>query len=37
VDEGLPESWMVLSPGTPVFASDGTRIGEVKEVLADAE
>jgi hypothetical protein len=28
---------MALEPGTPVLASDGTRIGEVKEVLAAAE
>lgn len=34
MDEGLPESWEVLEPGTPVLASDGSRIGEVKEVLA---
>lgn len=34
MDEGLPESWMVLEPGTPVLASDGSRVGEVKEVLA---
>jgi hypothetical protein len=34
VDEGLPESWEVLEPGTPVLASDGARVGEVKEVLA---
>jgi hypothetical protein len=37
VDEGLPESWEVLEPGTPVLASDGTRVGEVKEVLAVPE
>jgi hypothetical protein len=37
VDEGLPESWQVLEPGTPVLTSDGARIGEVKEVLAAPE
>lgn len=37
VDEGLPASWEVLEPGTPVLASDGTRVGEVKEVLAAPE
>jgi hypothetical protein len=37
VDEGLPESWQVLEPGTPVLASDGSKIGEVKKVLAVAE
>lgn len=35
--EGLPESWEVLQPGTPVLTSDGARIGEVKEVLAVPE
>jgi hypothetical protein len=35
--EGLPESWEALEPGTPVFASDGARVGEVKEVLAAPE
>jgi hypothetical protein len=37
VDEGLPESWEVLEPGTAVFASDGSRVGEVKKVLAEPE
>jgi len=37
VDEGLPASWEVLEPGTPVLASDGSKIGEVKKVLAVAE
>jgi hypothetical protein len=37
MDEGLPESWQVLEPGTPVLASDGSKIGEVKKVLAVAE
>jgi len=37
VDEGLPESWEVLEPGTPVLASDGVPVGEVKEVLAVPE
>jgi hypothetical protein len=37
MDEGLPESWEVLEPGTPVLASDGPRVGEVKEVLAAPE
>ena len=37
MDEGRPESWEALEPGTPVFASDGTRVGEVKEVLAVPE
>jgi hypothetical protein len=29
--------YMVLEPGTPVYTSDGTRIGVVKRVLADVE
>lgn len=37
MDEGLPESWEVLEPGTPVLASDGSKIGEVKKVLAVPE
>jgi hypothetical protein len=37
MDEGRPESWEALEPGTPVFASDGSRVGEVKEVLAVPE
>ena len=37
VDEGLPSSWEVLEPGTPVLTSDGARVGEVKEVLAAPE
>jgi hypothetical protein len=37
MDEGLPESWEALEPGTPVLASDGTLVGEVKEVLAAPE
>jgi len=37
VDEGQPQSWEVLEPGTPVLASDGSRIGEVKKVLAVPE
>ena len=37
MDEGLPESWKVLDPGTAVFASDGSAVGEVKEVLGVQE
>jgi hypothetical protein len=37
VDEGLPSSWEALEPGTAVHASDGTQVGEVKEVLAVPE
>src|SRR2546430_16948053 len=37
MDEGLPESWEALEPGTPVLASDGTPVGVVKEVLGSPE
>jgi hypothetical protein len=36
-DAGAPISYMVLAERTPVFSSDGERLGEVKRVLADAE
>ena len=32
---GSPSSYLALQPGVAVFASDGTRVGEVKFVLAD--
>lgn len=35
-DLGQPSSYMVLRPGTPVYSSDGRRLGEVEHVLADA-
>jgi uncharacterized protein YrrD len=31
-----PASYLTLEAGTPVFASDGERIGAVEHVLADA-
>jgi hypothetical protein len=34
VDLGLPISYEVLEPGTPVFSSDGEEIGKVAHVLA---
>ena len=37
VDEGQPTSWEALRPGTVVFASDGSVVGKVKEVLAVPE
>lgn len=37
MDEGLPTSWEALEPGTVVFASDGSVVGKVKEVLAVPE
>jgi hypothetical protein len=32
-DPGLPISYEVLDPGTPVYSSDGEQIGEVTHVL----
>lgn len=37
MDEGSPTSWEALQPGTVVFASDGSVVGKVKEVLAVPE
>ena len=34
-DLGDPVSYLVLSSGTPVYASDGPQVGEVAHVLAD--
>jgi hypothetical protein len=34
MDAGLPISYQVLRPGTPVCSSDGVRIGSVVHVLA---
>jgi hypothetical protein len=36
-DKGAPISWMVLADETPVFSSDGVRLGDVKRVLADED
>ncbi len=36
-DLGAPSSFLVLAEGTPVYSSDGTRIGVVEHVLADEE
>jgi hypothetical protein len=36
-DRGAPVSYLTLARGTPVFASDGTRVGSVAHVLADAD
>jgi hypothetical protein len=36
-DRGEPTSYLTLEPGTPVFASDGTEVGRVEHVLADAD
>jgi hypothetical protein len=34
MDAGAPISYEVLAPGTPVYSSDGARIGTVAHVLA---
>jgi hypothetical protein len=36
-DSGAPMSYLTLRPGTPVRASDGTEVGTVAHVLADAD
>ncbi len=36
-DPGLPISYEVLDPGTPVYSSDGEQIGEVAHVLSVPE
>lgn len=35
MDLGDPASYLVVSGGTPVLASDGTEVGSVEHVLAD--
>ena len=37
MDLGNPASYLVLADGTPVRTSDGTEIGRVEHVLADAD
>ncbi|HVS29458.1 MAG TPA: hypothetical protein VHE14_07880 [Solirubrobacteraceae bacterium] len=34
-DPGQPISYLVLEPGTPVFAEGGVVVGKVKRVVAD--
>ena len=36
MDHGAPIAYTVLAEGTPVLAADGTEVGTVKRVLADA-
>ena len=36
-DLGAPSSYLVLAEGTPVYSSDGSKLGEVEHVLADAD
>jgi hypothetical protein len=37
MDLGDPISYLVLTDGTPVYASGGQRVGVVEHVLADAD
>jgi hypothetical protein len=37
MDLGKPASYLTLSPGLPVYSSDGQRLGEVEHVLAEPE
>jgi uncharacterized protein YrrD len=36
-DLGAPASYLVLENGTPVYSSDGKKMGEIEHVLADPE
>jgi uncharacterized protein YrrD len=36
-DLGPPASYLTLEEGTPVYSSDGERIGRVEEVVADLQ
>lgn len=36
-DLGAPISFLVLEQGTPIYSSDGERLGEVEHLLADEE
>lgn len=37
MDLGNPTSYLQLAEGVPVYASDGTEVGRVQHVLADAD
>ena len=37
MDLGNPASYLVLAEGTPVLSSDGSEVGKVEHVLADAD
>jgi PRC-barrel domain len=37
MDLGDPASYLVLADGTPVYSSDGRKVGTVEHVLADAD
>jgi uncharacterized protein YrrD len=36
-DLGTPASYLVLAKGTPVYSSDGEKLGDVEHMLADEE
>jgi sporulation protein YlmC with PRC-barrel domain len=36
-DLGAPIAYLALEKGAPVYSSDGTRVGRVEHVLADAD
>jgi uncharacterized protein YrrD len=36
-DLGAPASFLTCGEGTPIYSSDGEKLGEVEHVLADAE
>jgi uncharacterized protein YrrD len=36
-DLGQPSSFLALAEGTPVYSSDGEKLGEVEHVLADEQ
>jgi uncharacterized protein YrrD len=36
-DYGAPSSYLALADGTPVYSSDGVKLGEVEHVLADED
>jgi uncharacterized protein YrrD len=37
MDLGPPASYLTLSPGAPVYSSDGQPLGEVEHVLAEPD
>ena len=36
-DLGAPSSYLTLAEGTPVYSSDGEKLGEIEHVLADTD
>jgi uncharacterized protein YrrD len=37
MDLGAPGSYMTLTPGVPVYSSDGRELGQVEHVLAEPD